>query len=81
MQAGKDCTMGGRSCRKVMNSVYGSRPEDILTALGPSIDVHHYEVGEDVIQEVQRHLALITSLLPVRMAQLNLICGLPTALF
>jgi len=39
---------------KAMQSVYGSRPEDILVAIGPSICVNHYEVGSEVIQEVQK---------------------------
>jgi polyphenol oxidase len=39
---------------KAMQSVYGSRPEDILVAIGPSICVNHYEVGSEVIREVQK---------------------------
>jgi len=51
---------------KAMHNVYGSRPEDILTAIGPSIDMHHYEVGEDVIQKVQDTFGSdASSLLPV----------------
>jgi YfiH family protein len=38
---------------KTMQSAYGSRPEDLLVAIGPSICVDHYEVGAEVIQEVQ----------------------------
>jgi polyphenol oxidase len=32
---------------------YGSRPEDIHAAIGPSIGVDHYEVGPDVVARVQ----------------------------
>ncbi|HEX8992605.1 MAG TPA: polyphenol oxidase family protein, partial [Anaerolineales bacterium] len=32
-----------------MRQRYGSKPEDILAAIGPSIGVDHYEVGPDVI--------------------------------
>jgi YfiH family protein len=51
---------------KVMQSVYGSRPEDIFVAIGPSIGVHHYEVGPEVIQEVQAAFGSdASSLLPI----------------
>ena len=36
-----------------MRTHYGSRPENILAAIGPSIGVDHYEVGADVIAKVQ----------------------------
>lgn len=36
-----------------MQSVYGSQPEEILAAIGPSIGAHHYEVGSEVISAVQ----------------------------
>lgn len=32
---------------------YGSAPQDILAAIGPSIGPHHYEVGQEVVTEVQ----------------------------
>jgi purine-nucleoside/S-methyl-5'-thioadenosine phosphorylase / adenosine deaminase len=35
-----------------MTEHYGSRPEDIQAAIGPSIGVDHYEVGPDVIAQV-----------------------------
>lgn len=31
-----------------MSAVYGSRPEDIIAAVGPSIRACHFEVGEEV---------------------------------
>lgn len=34
-----------------MHSRYGSKPEDIVAGIGPSIGVDHYEVGEDVINQ------------------------------
>jgi YfiH family protein len=37
-----------------MQSAYGSRPENILAGIGPSIGPHHYQVGPDVITAVQR---------------------------
>jgi YfiH family protein len=36
-----------------MNQKYSSNPGDILAGLGPSICKHHYEVGSDVIQDVE----------------------------
>ena len=37
-----------------MQSDFGSKPEDILSAIGPSICVEHYEVGQDVVIEVRK---------------------------
>ena len=37
-----------------MRERYGSKPEDILAAIGPSIGVDHYEVGPDVIAQVEQ---------------------------
>ncbi|MGA7192996.1 MAG: peptidoglycan editing factor PgeF, partial [Anaerolineales bacterium] len=36
-----------------MREHYGSKPENIYAAIGPSIGVDHYEVGADVIAKVQ----------------------------
>jgi polyphenol oxidase len=38
---------------KTMCEHYGSRPENILAAIGPSIGVDHYEVGPDVLARVR----------------------------
>jgi YfiH family protein len=38
---------------KTMCDHYGSKPEDILAAIGPSIGVDHYEIGNDVIAKVR----------------------------
>lgn len=32
---------------------YGSRPQDLLAAIGPAISAERYEVGEEVVQQVQ----------------------------
>ena len=34
-----------------MQSHYGSKPENIVAGIGPSIGVDHYEVGEDVVSQ------------------------------
>lgn len=34
---------------RAMQYKYGSRPDDILAAIGPSIAAHHYEVGAEVV--------------------------------
>lgn len=43
-----------RSAVTAMVDTYGSKPADILAAIGPSIGVDHYEVGQDVVGQVQR---------------------------
>ena len=37
-----------------MQAEFGSRPIDILAAIGPSIAAHHYEVGPEVVQQVHK---------------------------
>ncbi|WP_159517523.1 peptidoglycan editing factor PgeF [Sunxiuqinia indica] len=39
-----------------MQLYFDSAPEDILAGIGPSIHLHAYEVGEDVIQAVRESL-------------------------
>ncbi len=39
---------------RAMGERYGSRPEDIQAAIGPSIGPDHYEVGPDVIARVEQ---------------------------
>ncbi len=39
---------------EAMQSRYGSNPADILSAIGPSIGPDHYEVGPDVVIQVQQ---------------------------
>lgn len=36
-----------------MQACYGSRPQDILAGIGPSIGAHHYEVGPEVVDRVR----------------------------
>lgn len=36
-----------------MRERYGSEPRDIQAAIGPSIGVDHYEVGQDVIEQLE----------------------------
>jgi hypothetical protein len=35
-----------------MRSKYGTKPVDILAAIGPSIGPHHYQVGPEVVEQV-----------------------------
>ena len=37
---------------EVMGTAFGSQPGDILAAIGPSIGPDHYEVGQDVLEQV-----------------------------
>ncbi|MCL4528246.1 MAG: peptidoglycan editing factor PgeF [Chloroflexi bacterium] len=39
---------------KAMREKYGSQPKDIMAAIGPSIGVDHYEVGPDVVSQVEQ---------------------------
>jgi polyphenol oxidase len=36
-----------------MTACFGSQPEDILAGIGPSIGPDHYEVGSDVVEQVE----------------------------
>ena len=38
---------------RTMQAAYRSNPGDILAAIGPSVAVHHYEVGPEVIDQVE----------------------------
>jgi hypothetical protein len=38
---------------EALTAAYGSRPADILAAIGPSIGPDHYEIGQDVINRVR----------------------------
>lgn len=39
---------------QAMRVCYGSRPQDILAGIGPSIAAHHYEVGPEVVAQVRQ---------------------------
>jgi YfiH family protein len=41
-----------------MRKVYSSNPRNVLAAIGPSIGSHHYEVGEEVVEEVRQTFPL-----------------------
>jgi YfiH family protein len=41
------------SAVQAMHDRYGTQPGDILAAIGPSIGPDHYEVGENVIEQVE----------------------------
>jgi hypothetical protein len=51
---------------KTMQSVYGSNSENILAGIGPSIAVHHYEVGPEVVEQAEAAFGLEASELLVR---------------
>lgn len=55
------------SAISVMKWKYGSRPGDIIAALGPSIAAHHYPVGPEVEARVRNVFNQdATALLPIR---------------
>jgi polyphenol oxidase len=39
---------------RAMTDHYGSQPRDVMAAIGPSIGADHYEVGQDVIAQVEQ---------------------------
>jgi polyphenol oxidase len=41
---------------QMMGTFYGTNPKDLLAGIGPSIAVHHYEVGPDVITAAKESL-------------------------
>jgi hypothetical protein len=47
-----------------MRQHYGSRPEDLLVGIGPAISVKNYEVGTEVVTEVQAAFGEGGDLLP-----------------
>jgi len=53
-------TVRGTSAAAVhaMIGHYGSRPPDIMAAIGPSIGADHYEVGPDVISQVEQSFGM-----------------------
>lgn len=48
---------------QAMTDAFGSRPEDIQAAIGPSIGPDHYQVGEEVVEAVQAHFQTIDGLI------------------
>lgn len=48
----------GRAAVEAMGREYGSNPEDLLAAIGPSICQDCYEVSEDVIEEFRKSFSL-----------------------
>ena len=56
-----------RETIQVMQAKYGSKPADVLAAIGPSIGPDHYEIGPDVIGRVRASFdGYAEALLPVR---------------
>lgn len=54
-----------RKAVQAMQERYGGNPADILAAIGPAIGPDHYEIGEDVIAQVQDTFGMdAESLLP-----------------
>lgn len=47
----------------IMRDRYGSNPSDILACIGPSIGPDHYEVGQDVISQVEQTFGADASLM------------------
>jgi YfiH family protein len=46
---------------ETMQARYGSRPQDVLAGIGPSIGAHHYPVGPEVVQSVRQAFGLDAS--------------------
>ena len=69
----------------VMEAQYGSRADDILAAIGPSIGAHHYEVGAEVSSLVRQVFGADAASccqsgrMATRTPARHWTCGLPTA--
>jgi polyphenol oxidase len=48
---------------ETMRERYGSRPADVVACIGPSIGPDHYEVGQDVITQVEQTFGADASLM------------------
>ena len=75
----------GQETIKAMKEAFGTRPEDLVVCIGPSICEDCYEVGEEVIAEFaaafreEHHPALFTT--KKRMENTSWISGRPTGSF
>lgn len=49
----------GVSAVKTMMRAYGSKPEDIQAGIGPSIGPDRYQVGEEVVEAVERYFGTL----------------------
>lgn len=47
----------GKKTIELMQETYGTNPEDVLAAIGPSICQDCYEVSEDVVNEFKNHFS------------------------
>lgn len=63
--AGWRGTVRGMAARTVetMRQAYGSRPDDIQAAIGPSIGPDRYQVGEEVVEAVQAYFGTTDDLI------------------
>jgi len=55
--------MAAKIAVQAMEEYYGSKPQDIRAAIGPSIGPDHYEVGKDVIAAVQKIFGVANNVL------------------
>lgn len=55
-----------REAITAMHSAYGCHPGDIQAAIGPSIAVHHYEVGREVVEKVENFFGILAEEFLVR---------------
>ena len=53
----------GRSVVNVMGRAYGSRPADIVAAIGPSIGPERYQVGQEVVDAVHAYFGTTDDLI------------------
>lgn len=45
----------GANMIKAMQQAYGSNPRDIAVVIGPSISCRHFQVGEEVVEAIEKH--------------------------
>ncbi len=57
------------SAVNAMSAAYGSRPEDLVAGIGPSIGPDHYEIGPDVINRVREVFHADASRMLIRLGE------------
>jgi polyphenol oxidase len=48
---------------RAMQLAYGSNPRDIAVVIGPSISARHFQVGEEVVEAIEKHFGTTEGLM------------------
>jgi hypothetical protein len=50
---------------KAMQQAYGSQPQDIQVVIGPSISLEKFQVGQEVVDALQKHLGTVDGFMQI----------------